>query len=298
MNPAPGLQPSPRTPPNSACRLARVAARQKLGSMFVLRLRAPGWPGGAPGQFALLRHEASARFLPRAFSLHAQQGELVSFLIAPIGPGTEELAEAAVGEGVHVLGPLGHGFDLTEILAGTPRRLVVVGGGVGVAPFRLLLDRLTTHAAATLPEVVVLFGFRDDVQAECLAAFEPAVDRLRARGAAVELETICEDGSLGRAGLVTTLLQEAGLRAGDAVLACGAHAMCQAVWDLGLAAGGVRAWFSLEAGMACGVGSCHGCVIRLTDGSLAKVCRRGPVFGAGEVFGESRHPCAVPGGDR
>ena len=47
--------------------------------------------------------------------------------------------------------------------------------------------------------------------------------------------------------------------------------VCSAVPD-------VRAWFSLETSMACGVGSCHGCVITLADGSMARVCHDGPVF--------------------
>jgi hypothetical protein len=47
----------------------------------------------------------------------------------------------------------------------------------------------------------------------------------------------------------------------------------------------VTAWFSLEAGMACGVGSCHGCVMTLADGTLSRVCHEGPVFAGEVVFG-------------
>jgi dihydroorotate dehydrogenase electron transfer subunit len=46
----------------------------------------------------------------------------------------------------------------------------------------------------------------------------------------------------------------------------------------------VKVWFSLEAGMACGVGSCHGCVVPLIDGSKARVCREGPVFTGDTLF--------------
>ena len=37
--------------------------------------------------------------------------------------------------------------------------------------------------------------------------------------------------------------------------------------------------------MACGVGSCHGCVIPLADGRLDRVCYEGPVFTGEALFG-------------
>jgi len=141
----------------------------------------------------------------------------------------------------------------------------------------------------------VLLGFRDSPQAAVLDAFEPALAALDALGMRARMETICEDGSLGREGLVTDLLSE-DLGEGDALFCCGAHAMCEAVWDLCRTKEAVRAWFSLEAGMACGVGSCQGCVIPMADGRLVRVCREGPVFSGEEAFGEAGHPCLVSGG--
>lgn len=298
--------------------------------MSVLRLDVPGWHPADPGQFALLQTEASSRFLPRAFSVMAQEGEQISFLISPIGPGSEELSEARVGEGVWVLGPLGRGFDLSRMLAEAvplsfaapaatggvsppvgvaaaaaklpvageppaalgaqadePRRLVVVAGGVGLAPFPLLLEAVA-RLSAPLPEVLVLLGFRDAAQAAALDLLFAPLASLRLAGARVRTEAIAEDGSLGRSGMVTALLAEE-LREGDAVAACGSHGMCEAVWQVCQARGdSVGGWFSLEATMACGVGSCQGCVIPMADGSLVRVCRQGPVFAGDEVFG-GRH---------
>jgi dihydroorotate dehydrogenase electron transfer subunit len=296
--------------------LGKVIHHERVGAMFLLRLRVPGWRGATPGQFAMLQPESSARFLPRAFSLHAEEGEDVAFLIAPVGAGTEELAELDVGRRVLVLGPLGRGFEgaLPGLGApgheGTvaamrpaghrnggldsPRRLLVSAGGVGAAPFVLLLEVLARRRPAAVSEVVVLLGFRDDLQAEALHLFGEPAQELRAAGIPVRVEAIAEDGSLGRAGLVTTLLKEE-LQAGDVVFACGAHAMCEALWDLCLAAE-APAWFSLEAGMACGFGSCQGCVIEVADGSLVRVCREGPVFAGSRAFGRARHPCTWPRG--
>ena len=58
----------------------------------------------------------------------AQPGELC-FLIDPIGPGTRTLCGLGAGDALHVLGPLGNGFDLD--VSGP----LIVGGGIGVAPF-------------------------------------------------------------------------------------------------------------------------------------------------------------------
>ena len=261
--------------------------------MHVLRVRVPGWRPGSAGQFALLQRESSVVFLPRAFSLHGQTGDEVSFLISPIGAGTEELVQAAVGEAVSVLGPLGRGFPVESITPVTGGRLVIVAGGAGIAAFPLLIESLASREEVP-PPVVVLLGFRDALQAECLETFAAPIAALRACGSDVRLEVICEDGSLGRAGMVTHLLADE-LRTGDVVVACGAHAMSEAVWQL-CRLRACAAWFSLEAGMACGVGSCQGCVIPMADGSLARVCREGPVFSGQAAFGEGAHACAEPRG--
>ncbi|HZK48817.1 MAG TPA: hypothetical protein VFD74_04370, partial [Thermoleophilia bacterium] len=262
---------------------ARVVRTRSLGSLREVTLSVPGWGGACAGQFAMLRLACSTRFLPRAFSVHTERpaevggdGARVTFLISCVGPGTAELATAPVGSVVHVIGPLGRGFDLDALaLAGAAAppvlpaspvppppfpRLLIAGGGVGTAPLLLVVEQLAERVGggdACLGEVLVLLGFRDASQAAVLEVFEPAVAALAATGVRARLEAICEDGALGREGLVTELLSYE-LRAGDVVVACGAHAMCRAVWELGVATGDVRAWFSLEAGMACGVGSCQG----------------------------------------
>lgn len=288
----------------------KVSHVERIGSMYLLRLRLPGWHPAAAGQFAMLQAVDSSCFLPRAFSVHEElapspgepdQAYEVGFLLAPVGPGTEELSELQIGDAAAVLGPLGTGFDLQELAGG--ERLVIVAGGVGAAPFPLLLERLAEFEPRPR-EVLLLLGFRDGMQAEALHVFSEPVTRLRRLGVPTHVELISEAGDTGRSGLVTDLLREQ-LKPGDRLVACGAHAMCEAVWDVLLeilgegegeaiiSAQSMPAWFSLEAGMACGTGSCQGCVIELADGSLAKVCRQGPVFSGAEAFGHRRHPCTL-----
>jgi dihydroorotate dehydrogenase electron transfer subunit len=75
---------------------------------------------------------------------------------------------------------------------------------------------------------------------------------------------------------------------GDRLAVCGPRAMIVEVARVCAAIPGVTAWFSLEAGMACGVGSCHGCVVPLADGTVARVCREGPVFTSATLFEAGR----------
>ena len=133
--------------------LARVAGTEQVGPYTLLRLGRGGIDPGVPGQFFML--EAPGRLLPRPMSLClAPPGEL-SFLIDPIGPGTRALCELERGDSIHVLGPLGRGFDLA---VGRP---LLVGGGIGVAPLPYLSQALGGPAA--------LLGFRTAHHAEAAA---------------------------------------------------------------------------------------------------------------------------------
>jgi dihydroorotate dehydrogenase electron transfer subunit len=250
----------------------------------------PAWPGARPGQFALLQAGDSRCFLGRPLSVAQQDGPMVSFLIAPIGRGTKELCSLGKGERVWVLGPLGNGFPVGA-LASDLGRTVIVGGGVGAAPFPLLLSSLGIEgrtqpaSAAEEParEVLVLLGFRDAVQAAGAQPVVRAAATLEERGLACRSQIVTEDGSLGRCEKVTETLRRE-IRAGDRLAVCGPWAMTEAVTEVCAEVANVEAWFSLEAGMACGVGSCHGCVIPLADGANARVCREGPVFSLPDLF--------------
>jgi dihydroorotate dehydrogenase electron transfer subunit len=278
--------------------LSRVVAKASLGGMVRLTIEISGWRGAAPGQFALLQAEPSRCFLARALSVSNEGGEQVSFLIAPLGEGTRELCALAKGDGVWVLGPLGRGFDV-DALVTSPGRAVLVAGGTGVAPFPLLLARMAERyralfpeprgeepgsPVAACPEVLVLLGFRDGAQFAASAPVREAALALGQSGLRCRLEAAVEDGSHGPAELVTDLLARH-LQPGDRLAVCGPDAMAAAVWQVCSRVADLETWFSLETKMACGVGSCRGCVITLADGSAARVCHEGPVFGGKEVFG-------------
>jgi dihydroorotate dehydrogenase electron transfer subunit len=189
-----------------------------------------------------------------------------------------------------VLGPLGVGFASPE----GGRRALLVGGGVGIAPLAIWQDVLDRGAgliveppgpesadrqppgtapvpAATGPtSVTVLLGFRDGARGEGAALL---------RGARVATD----DGSAGRYGLVTDLLEEELARDAHAtVYACGPAPMLEAVRAI-CAEQGIPAQLALEAGMACGFGACYGCVVPRRGGGYLRVCVDGPVVDADEL---------------
>src|SRR3954469_17649658 len=142
---------SSRMSPRRA-RLA-VVGSERIGVYTLLRLRRGEIDPGAPGQFFML--EAPGRPLPRPLSLClAPPGEL-AFLIDPIGPGTTALCALEPGDGIHVYGPLGHGFRLDV------ERPLPVGGGIGIAPLPYLAEALRFPPA--------VLGFRSHAHAEAAA---------------------------------------------------------------------------------------------------------------------------------
>jgi dihydroorotate dehydrogenase electron transfer subunit len=127
-----------------------VLGADRVGPYTLLRLTRGGLEPGTPGQFFML--EAPGRVLPRPMSLcTARPGEL-GFLIDPIGPGTRALCNLRSGAEIHVLGPLGHGFDLSV------ERPLLVGGGIGIAPLPYLSQVLGAPPA--------ILGFRSAHHAE------------------------------------------------------------------------------------------------------------------------------------
>jgi len=253
-----------------------VSNRVEAGANHRLLLRIPGWPGFAPGQFAMLSPGArgavprSDPLLPRPMAVYRQHpangAPQVEILYKRVGRGTGLLAEASPGQRVGVVGPLGRPFAAPE----PGERALLVAGGTGIASVYELARRLAGRAR-------VLLGARgvDDLM---------GLDDFAALGA--ELRIATEDGSRGFAGRVTALLEEALAEPGPArVFACGPTAMLRRCAELARARG-TPCVAALENHMACGFGVCLGCAAPLRAGGFALVCCEGPVFDAERIAWE------------
>ncbi|MDX6567512.1 MAG: dihydroorotate dehydrogenase electron transfer subunit [Gaiellales bacterium] len=194
----------------------------------------------------MLRALDSDALLARPLSAVSDEAGVVGFLCEPRGPALAAIARE--GAELSVVGPLGRGFEVSA--AGT--RPLLVGGGFGAA--------LLARPAAALPGAVLLAGFRSDAHATA-ASLVPVAER----HIVIEPERITA--------LLALLVREA-----TSVLAAGPAGLVRAAADAALQAG-LPCQVALEAPMACGYGSCHGCAVVL-DGRLVRLCLEGPVVDA------------------
>ncbi len=246
--------------------------------IFLMRLHAPEIAARVlPGQFVNVKTVAEklaacSPFLRRPFSVCEvdRRAGTISILWKIVGPGTSMLAQHRPGMLLSLVGPLGHGYDLSNITG----LVALVAGGVGVAPLPILAMEL---AARRLP-FTVLLGARnvDELWGE---------RELSQLGGRVQIAT--DDGSYGQKGLVTNLLAawlHENKNSTAQVLACGPMPMLNAVAKLCLEAR-VEAQVAIETMMGCGFGICMGCPVvpaagAEKNGRYYLACLDGPVFPA------------------
>jgi dihydroorotate dehydrogenase electron transfer subunit len=185
------------------------------------------------------------------------------------GEGTKKLSDINVGDNIDMIAPLGHGFTLPDEIPEN-KRLLVVGGGIGVPP---LLDIARNHKES----VTAILGFR---------SYDKVIlaNDFKSYGSNV----ICctDDGSVGVKGNVCLPLEEE-LKKGDIymVYACGPEPMLKGVIEK-TQHFNVKCEVSLEQRMGCGVGACVVCTCKITRRNrdfMLRVCKDGPVFKAEEV---------------
>jgi len=215
----------------------------------------------APGQFAML-YVFGAGEAP--ISVSAIDGGALVHTIRAVGPVTNALCEARLGEVVGVRGPLGTAWPLCEAEG---RDVVIVAGGLGLAPLRPVIRGLLARRER-FGALNVLCGARSP--ADMLYRHE-----LEGWGADVIVDS-APTAWPGRVGVVTRLIPGAAFEPSNTVaMVCGPEVMMRfVVADLrerGVAPEAV--WISLERSMTCGVGHCGHCQL----GPLF-VCTDGPVM--------------------
>ncbi len=262
---------------------ARVVENERLyGDTHRTWFAAPEVVRGAvPGQFVMLRctepapHDESPPqatalpddpLLPRAMSVHrlrqGPNGPEWSILYDVVGRGTAWLASRRPGDLVFCWGPLGHGYTVRP----SSQQLLLVAGGIGVAPLVWLADDAVEHGKS----VTIILGGRTTDQIFPASLLPPEV----------EVVVMTEDGSSGRRGLATEAFVEH-LEWCDQTFACGPNAMFQAMAEAMRRCRPPEAdrpvQVLLEEAMGCGTGICYGCAVETRRG-MRLVCKDGPKF--------------------
>jgi len=250
----------------------KVESNERLHAQFaLLKLTAAApLPPVTPGQFVQARIEASlGTLLRRPFSIHyvdeAKNG--LWLLIRVVGDGSRALANYRTGDRLNLLLPLGNGFTLPS--APTEQRLLLIGGGAGVAPLLFLGERL--KALGCRP--TFLLG----------AKTKDALLQTEHFGTLGDVIAATDDGTFGEKGLVTdhSLLRATPFPF-DRLYACGPKPMMRTIAQFA-AARNIPCEVSLENMMPCGFGACLCCIEPTTDGNL-RVCTEGPVFNANQLL--------------
>ncbi len=260
---------------------AEVVGRKRLGpDCWKMVLKIPTAEPVAAGQFCHLRVEPSFDpLLRRPFSYwdtrrSGRTSTLVTLVYTVVGRGTEMMARKRPGARMGYMGPLGKGF--TPGPAGTS---VLVAGGAGIVPFHLFARQ--SRARRPRPRIVLIYGGRTASRLCGIGEF---------RGLADEIHVTTEDGSRGRRGLATDLLEDLlpGLyRRGLMLYACGPEGMTAAVARIARREG-LPCEVSLERRMGCGLGACGACVTKVAaDGGAgwrySRICCEGPTYDAARL---------------
>lgn len=219
-----------------------------------------------PGQFVSLYSADGSRLLPRPISICEANAETntIRLVYRIAGKGTREFSRLVEGDTIEILGPLGNGFPISEY---KDKRVLLIGGGIGIPPLLSCADSLT--------EPVFVVGYRSETY---------LLDDIKRRG---EVHVATEDGSLGTPGNVIDAIKADNVKA-DVIMSCGPMPMLRALKSYALSEG-IPCYVSMEERMACGIGVCLGCVCNTThvdDHSHvhnARICKDGPVFDAKEV---------------
>jgi dihydroorotate dehydrogenase electron transfer subunit len=246
-----------------------------------------------PGQFFMI--DIPGVFLRRPISIHCAEKGTVSFLYSVVGRGTKILSEigrfsdSIISRGgeekdgcdeIKMLGPLGRGYGLasnasskflSRVSSDSYKKKsciksgdisfnpVIVAGGTGIASVYFLATKLIRKG-------ILYYGVRSKKDLLCL-------DKFKRMGWKIVIST--EDGSKGYKGYITDVLSE-NLKEGNILFACGPIPMLKKVLQIAREKN-IEGFVCLEEKMACGIGNCQGCAVKI-NGESKLICKDGPVF--------------------
>lgn len=228
-----------------------------------------------PGQFNML-YVFGVGEVPISMSGDPRRSGVLVHTTRAVGPVTRAMAGLRAGAALGVRGPFGTPWPLETALG---RNVVLVAGGIGLAPLRPLVYEVLARRRE-FGEVVLLYGARSPDE----LLFGRELERWRAAGVAVSItvDYATRDWP-GHVGVVTTLVPRAPVDpARTTAFVCGPEIMMRFAADAlgrrGVAAASI--FVSMERNMKCAVGFCGHCQF-----GPSFVCKDGPVFAWPRVRG-------------
>lgn len=255
---------------------AVVVTKEKLSEgIYSMWLETRAAIGARPGQFVMLNTKSEAHLLGRPVSIceFDEVNGRIRLVWRVAGYGTDELSRVKLGDKLDLTGSLGNGYDIKSAMS--TYRVAVMGGGIGIPPLLGLVKALKTEGVENID---IYLGYRSSSTGLFLS------DEFKQYGS-VNITT--DDGSFGSAGTVLDALKSGNAKP-ELIYACGPVPMLKGI-KVYSEERLIPAYISLEERMACGVGACLGCVVKLkfkdehSKVENARICTEGPVFAAKDV---------------
>lgn len=278
---------------------ARVDTHSHLdGDQHIIRLYSPVIARHAsPGSFVHIKCSPE-HLLRRPLSIMQSSRDegWIEILYKVVGTGTTLLSQRQENETLQVLGPIGKAFVLRD---DKPKRLLI-GGGVGMPPMIFLASEIKDSDIAdqslTILGSEVAFPFQMQTAIDPVSGIPDEVNatmplledwRIANRLCSLQGYEGCFNGYVtDLARLWLQRMDEQQLSQVE-IFSCGPHPMLKAVASLAEEFK-VSCQVSLEEFMACAVGGCAGCVVKVktedNQFAMKRVCVDGPVFNSREIF--------------
>lgn len=178
-----------------------------------------------------------------------------TILIKQKGEGTKYISNLKTGDNINFLAPLGNGFEIQN------KKSLLVGAGIGIAPMLFLKKELNKCNI----ENYLIAGFK--AKEEIIQGYDEVV----IGGSVVDnLEDIIKSQKI------------------EIVYCCGPSIVLKLVSDLCKKLN-IESQLAMEKVMACGIGVCRGCVIKILKNNIettASICKDGPIFRGSEIIWE------------
>lgn len=229
--------------------------KQAAADLYYIKISAENFSAKA-GQFVSILCDNCT--LRRPFSVMNCENGVITILFKLKGKGTEYIKNLKIGDSVDFSGPFGNGFTIV------PKRALIVGAGVGIAPVYFLKNELEKNRI----ESRLIGGFLN----------KTAIPE------EIKLDMIStDDGSLGKKGSIINFIRdEIKNYAPYVIYACGPAIVLQKICEIA-ASYGIATQVAMEKEMACSIGVCRGCAIELKNGKNVAVCKDGPVFNGEDI---------------
>ncbi len=273
------MNPRPESTDYKTARLVEVTKETHDTSTYLFLMEPGASIHFAPGQFNMIGFPGFEEAPISMSSLPYPDTSLFAHTIRRVGRVTERIGRLEPGQSIMVRGPFGRGWPMEEFRG---RNVVVVAGGIGLAPLRPLLLRYLEHPDE-INQLTLVYGAK--IPGDLLFKRELFYWQDKSPMSTIYCVDRMENGEVSglklREGLVTVASEELDRDPKHTVAClCGPEIMmrfvARALLRVGYASRNIHV--SLERRMRCGSAHCGHCQI----GSKF-VCKDGPVFSYSDI---------------